>query len=874
MLFETLTFGVAIYDPTDDGQDFVFVDLNPAGGTLSHVSREDVVGKRVTEAFPGIEEMGLLEVFRRVYRTGEPENHPAARYVDDRGEQWFENYVFKLPSGQIATVYQDSSAQRRAQEALRASEARFREMAELLPEAVFETDASLRLTYVNKKAFDLFGYTQEEFDAGLNAMDMLHPEDRPRAMEAFRKRVSGTDPGMAEYTCLGKDGTTVPILFHATTLYEGEAVVGVRGLLVDLTERRQTEAELLESGRRFQTIVESSPMGMHLYQLQDGNRLVFVGANPAADEILGVDNSTFIGRTVEEAFPHLADSEIPKRYKEAAAEGIEWRSEQVSYDEGGIRGVFEVVAFQTSPGQMVAMFRDVAERVKARQALERSEERFRSVVDQSNDALYILFQNRFDLVNPRFCEITGVPPEEATSPEFDFWSLVAEESKPLIRERQRKRERGEKVPDVYEFQIQPKTGPKVHVEASVTEIDYAHDKAILGILRDTTEQKTLENQLHQAQKMESIGRLSGGVAHDLNNLLTPIIGYAELLRDDLSPGDARRASAHEIIQAGGRAKDLVRQLLAFSRRQTLDFSPTNLNALVLGFERLLRRTIRENIEMRVNPKAVNSTIRADKGQIEQVLMNLAVNAQDAMPHGGIVDITTEEAVFDEAFSLSRPGVKPGNYVLLSFTDTGEGMDEETKDRVFEPFFTTKPSGQGTGLGLATVYGIIKQHGGNVWAYSDVGKGTTFKCYFPLAEGAVPTEERSTIPATGGEGGTETIFVVEDEDAVRNLAGSILKRAGYTVTAARDAEDCLKLLENLDGPLDLLLTDVVLPGLNGRQLFDEVSSLFPNSRVLFMSGYADDVVFRMGAAGEDLPFLQKPFSVQALARKVREVLDEG
>ena len=871
MLFDNISAGVAIYEAVDDGEDFVFVDLNAAGSTLSQIGREEVLGKRVTEAFPSIRDVGLLEVFQRVWRTGEPASHPLTLYQDHRIGQWVENHVSRLPSGLIVAMYEDTTEQRRAEEAVRESEERFREMAELLPEAVFETDASLKLTYANQKAFDLFGYSSEEFRSGLNALEMLHAEDRTEARGTFEGRLKGEDPGVARYTGLRKDGTTFPIHFHASVIRREGQLAGLRGIIVDLTDSMRVEDEIRSSGQRFKNIVESSPMGMHLYEIQADNRLVFVGANPAADQILGVNNTAFLGMTIPEAFPALGNTEIPLRYREAASEGIEWRSEQVTYEEGYIQGAFEVVAFQTSPGSMAAMFRDVTERRRAEAAVRLSEAKFRTVVDQSNEAIYILYQDRFDLVNRKFCEITGVTPEEAASPEFNLWELIAEESRPLIRERQEKRARGKYVPELYQFQIQPKRGRKVHVEASVREIEYGDGKAILGRLRDITEEKRLENQLHQAQKMESIGRLSGGVAHDLNNLLTPIIGYAELLRDDLSPEDHRRESAEEIIRAGFRSKDLVRQLLAFSRRQTLEFKPTDLNALLLGFEKLLRRTIREDIEIRVRPDPSLPTILGDKGQLEQVIMNLAVNAQDAMPGGGTLHIETASATFDDEFASSRPGVKPGFYVLLALTDNGEGIDADTRERIFEPFFTTKEQGRGTGLGLATVYGIVKQHGGNIWVYSEPGEGTTFKCYFPVATEA-PSGETPRSGPEEGLGGSETILVVEDEAAVRSLAVSILKRGGYTVRSAGDAPACLALLEDHSGPLHLLLTDVVLPGMNGRDLYEEVSRRFPDSRVLFMSGYTDDVVSHRGVLDEGIAFLQKPFSVQALSRKVRDVLD--
>jgi PAS domain S-box-containing protein len=386
------------------------------------------------------------------------------------------------------------------------------------------------------------------------------------------------------------------------------------------------------------------------------------------------------------------------------------------------------------------------------------------------------------------------------------------------------------------------------------------------------ERALLEEQYHQAQKVESIGRLAGGVAHDLNNLLTPILGYSEILKDDLDPSDTRRESVEEVLNAGFRARDLVRQLLAFSRKQTLEYRPMDLNIALTGFGKLLQRTIREDIEIEIIPSPDILTIMADIGQIEQVIMNLAVNAQDAMPEGGCLTIETATAELDEEYAAKHQGVKPGTYVMLGISDTGCGMDEETLDQVFEPFFSTKGE-LGTGLGLSTVYGIVKQHGGNIWGYSEPGKGTTFKVYLPVSGEALieenPVESISASPKC-----SETILLVEDNEQVRELAHTILKRQGYTVLVAENGPEALTILTAHDGTVDLLLTDVVMPGMNGRDLFDKVTEKQPAIKGLYMSGYTDDTIAHCGVLDEGTAFIQKPFSVQTLAAKVREVLEHG
>lgn len=384
------------------------------------------------------------------------------------------------------------------------------------------------------------------------------------------------------------------------------------------------------------------------------------------------------------------------------------------------------------------------------------------------------------------------------------------------------------------------------------------------------EKERLEKQFHQAQKLESVGRLAGGVAHDLNNLLSPILGYGELLLLENDDADRRRESVEQILKAGRRARDLVRQLLAFSRRQTLQFKPLDLNFLLKNFDKLLRRTIREDVAIRILPAKSLPLVKGDMGQLEQVVMNLAVNAQDAMPDGGALTMETGRVDLDEQYASEHEGVTPGPYVTLTVSDTGTGMDQETLRQLFEPFFTTKELHKGTGLGLSTVYGIVKQHGGNVWAYSEPDLGTTFKVYLPVS-----TESLSSgIPSPNDHppGGSESILLVEDNEEVRELALAILERSGYKLLVAESGPEALLMLENHKGPLHLILTDVVMPEMNGRRLFEQVVKFYPDIKVLYMSGYTQDVIAHRGVIDADVNFIQKPFPIKLLATKVREVLD--
>jgi PAS domain S-box-containing protein len=403
-----------------------------------------------------------------------------------------------------------------------------------------------------------------------------------------------------------------------------------------------------------------------------------------------------------------------------------------------------------------------------------------------------------------------------------------------------------------------------------------HDSA--GVLRgfakvthDLTERRSLEEQLHQSQKMEAIGSLAGGVAHDFNNLLSAVLSYSEMLAADLKEGDPMREGLNEIRHAGLRAVELTRQLLAFSRQQVLQPKLVNLTEIVEGMENMLRRLIGEDLELNIACLPRLSKVLVDPGQMEQVIMNLAVNARDAMPRGGRLTIETKEVVLDEAYASEHVGAKAGSHVMLAVSDTGTGMDKATQSRVFEPFFTTKEPGKGTGLGLATVFGIVKQSGGTIWLYSEPEHGTVFKIYLPIADRAGVAEISTPLPEGRGLHGSETILLVEDEQRVRVLARTILRRYGYNVIEAQGGGDALLLCEQHPATIHLLLTDVVMPRMSGRQLAERLLTIRPEMKVLYMSGYTDDAVVRHGILHSTIAFIQKPITPEALARKVRETL---
>jgi len=426
-----------------------------------------------------------------------------------------------------------------------------------------------------------------------------------------------------------------------------------------------------------------------------------------------------------------------------------------------------------------------------------------------------------------------------------------------------------------------KNGELYTESATISQVLNADGKIehYIAVMRDITEQlrlerekERIEEQYRQTQRVEAVGRLAGGVAHDLNNLLTPILLYAEMLLEEMTDEDERTASVQEIFEAGTRARNLVTQLLAFSRKQNLEYTLVDLNRTVRNFSRLLRRTIREDIQIVADPGPVDRYIRADEGQIEQVIMNLAVNAQDAMPSGGELTLRTRLVALDQTFTKEIHEMEPGNYVLLEVADTGVGMDEKIQQRIFEPFFSTKGE-SGTGLGLATVYGIVKQHGGSIWVESEPGVGSTFTVYLP-ADREIDSDSEPQQEKPSRRTGSETILLVEDNAQVRKITCSILERQGYRILNAENGHKALELLKQHAGQVHLLLTDVVMPEMNGRQLYQQAVEIQPHLKVLYMSGYTDDVIAYQGILEEGISFIQKPFSVEALADSVRSAIEKA
>ena len=535
--------------------------------------------------------------------------------------------------------------------------------------------------------------------------------------------------------------------------------------------------------------------------------------------------------------------------------------------------IFPIFDLTGKPVGAATIARDITKNKRAEETLRRSEERFKLIEENIDEVFWISDPDISEItyISPAYERVWGRTRKSLLENPMSFIEGIHPDDRERVLSDLELQKVGK--PFDHEYRV-------IHTDGSTHWIwDRGfpiRDEAgrlthYAGVAQDITERRRLEGQFRQAQKMEAVGRLAGGVAHDFNNLLTIINGYSELVLERLHPSDPLRGSIEEITKAGGRAASLTRQLLAFSRQQVLAPRVLDLNALVADVEKMLRRLIGEDIDLVMLPGAELGRVKADPGQIEQILVNLAVNARDAMPDGGKLAIETANVELDDAQAHRSVVVPAGHYVMLAVSDTGTGMDAATQAHIFEPFFTTKEKGKGTGLGLSTVYGIVKQSGGFIWVYSEPGLGSTFKIYLPSVEDAaesVPGPEAPEPPF----GGSETILLVEDEEAVRALASRILQERGYRVLESARPEDALQIAEHHQEPIDLLLTDVVLPKMSGRKIAEHLTALRPSTKVLYMSGYTDDAVFRSGVLESNTAFLQKPFTPSGLARKVREVLD--
>ncbi|MCB2212326.1 PAS domain S-box protein [bacterium] len=742
-------------------------------------------------------------------------------------------------------------------------------------DAVITTDTEGRVTRMNPVAETLTGWTQAEADGKPleDVFNIIHAITRKPADNPVQAVLEKNDIiGLNNHTKLiAKGGKEYQIADSAAPIRAMDgSLEGVVLVFRDVTEEYQLQKRLQDNEAFLTNIYESIQDGI---MVLDTN-LTVLWVNGTMQEWYK-NESALTGKRCATCFTGTQEVEgcatrrcmISKKTETSIVRGVpgtkhDW-FEVFSYpivrESGEIIGVVEFV-------------RDVTKRMQIESALRTSEMKLRTIIEQSNDAIYILYNNKFDIINQKFTQLTGVTISDVNKPDFSFMDYVDPKDRPMIESRIKTREKGERTSDMYEFTILHKDGSRREVQVSVSEIDYRDGIAVLGILRDITNQKELERQLLQSQKIESIGHLAGGIAHDFNNLLTPIIGNSEMALMSMDPDSPFYDDIREINITATKAADLTRKLLAYSRKQVLSIALVNLNTLIQDFETILLRTIRENIELEFSYDEHIMMIRVDKPQVEQILMNLSINAQDAMPNGGRISIETRTEQIDTESAGIHAEIEPGTYTLLTVSDTGEGMDEETKARIFDPFFTTKEVGQGSGLGLSTVYGIVKQHNGHIWVYSEPKTGTVFKIYFPAVE-AEPEMQTVSFVESAAQQPSASILLVEDQDDVRSTTKKMLEFQGHTVYPAESGEKAIQIYEEQGSQIDLLLTDVIMPGLNGSDLYKTLKQFNDGLKVIFMSGYDNDIISYHGILDDGIRFINKPITLKSLVDSINEVLNE-
>jgi PAS domain S-box-containing protein len=732
---------------------------------------------------------------------------------------------------------------------------------------LWRADAStLQFLYVSEEAQRLLGYPVHQWlDEPGFWREHIHPEDRERAMAFCLAQTARMKPHTLEYRMVSADGRTVWLRDQVRVVTDGGRPQELIGVMVDVTTLKVAEQALQESETRFREIAEKT---REVFWVTDPAKARMLYISPAYEEIWGRTCASLYARPMSfvEAI-HPDDREGVSARMASQASGQYDEVYRIRRPDGSLRWIHDrAFPVQGPAGELlriVGSAQDITALKLTEQALRESEGRYRNLFESAPDGILVAdAEGRYVDANPTVLGMLGYPREE----------LVGMTSADILAPKEAARvgaalaEINQGVEHRHEWQFRRKDGSKFDADVLATVMG---DGRILALIRDASERRRMEEQLRQSQKMEAVGRLAGGVAHDFNNSLGVILGYTELLIRQA--GDGQRGKLEQILKATKRAGALTRQLLAFSRKQIVDPKVLDINALLSDLEQMVGRLIGEDIDLAIVQGADLGQVKADPGQLEQVVMNLCVNARDAMPDGGLLRIETANAEVDAGQATQNEPMAAGRYVMLAVSDTGCGIAEEMLSKIFEPFFTTKEEGKGTGLGLAMVYGTVKQAGGYVWVYSDVGRGTTFQIYLPRIDEPAEAPAIQAPPALSK--GWETILLVEDEGSLRAIAREILEEQGYRVIEADSPAQAIEIVGQHPDPIHLVLTDVVMPGMNGRTLAEKLVAARPELRVLYMSGYTDDVIAHSGVLESGTLLIEKPFTALALLDRVRAALGE-
>jgi PAS domain S-box-containing protein len=776
--------------------------------------------------------------------------------------------------------FYDISERKRVEEALLRSEERYFLAVDGANDGIWERDLVTGEAYFSPRWKRMLGYEDHEISNEILEWEKrIHPDDRQMVMNISKAYLDGHIPAFEiEYRLMHKDGGYRWIHTRGSCLRDPYGIpYRIAGSNTDITSRKIADEIRRQNEALFRTVLETLPVGIWILE-KDGTIAL---SNEAARKIwagayyVGIDRYDLYkgwwhdtGKRIEKE--EWAGARAILKGETSLGEIIDIEC----FDGSRKTIVNSAVPLRNDKGGIsaaVLVNEDITGQIRAEKSLMESEKKYRTLFEDSKDTIFVSdAATGFLDINRAGIELFGYTKEELLS--LDSTKLYRD---PEDRKRLWRKLNSFGFVNNYEVEMKRKNGEKIIVRLTVSAVKDEEGKVsrYQGIVRDVTERKRLERQLLQAQKMESIGVLAGGVAHDFNNLLTAISGYGQILQESVPADDEMsRESVEQVLKAAERAAELTRSLLVFSRKQIINPKPVHIDTIISNAGKLVQRIIGEDIEFGTSFPDEKLLIMADPGQIELVLMNLAANARDAMPRGGRLSISTSRVVVLEGKEALYDLPGPGTYALISVADSGTGIDKRSIERMFEPFYTTKEVGKGTGLGLSIVHGIIKQHDGSILVSSEPGKGTTFNIYLPLAEGGVDREPQKTSPRLAD--GMETLLVAEDEEVVKVFLKRSLERAGYKVIAASDGEEAVELFRKHRDEISLVLSDVVMPKKNGSEILEEIRRTKPGMKVLFISGYTADIMHGKGVLDKDVEFLAKPFLKADLLRKVRETLDKG
>jgi len=904
------------------GLDGTILDCNDRTRKTSALSEKEMLGK----SFTGLETLEqdkiqeYIEIFSRLARGEDVEPFQLKTIPSVNETRWHEIFASSLKKDgkviAIQVINRDITEKKQAEEALRESEEKWRSLVENAPDIIMNVERDGTILFLNNI---VEGFTREQV-VGTSVYDYVLPEYCDTMRNSIERVFQTGVVDNYESTGLGHQGTISYYESRVVPVKCDGQVISVNLIATDVTDRKRVEKrvqrknaalkainEVFQKTLKCETVGEVAKTCLSVCEKLTGSKFSLLGelnkegrfdtlayTDPGMEacrmteeqawqksldmEVRGVWAQPIIqekSMIIEDPASHPASVGTPKGHPPITAFlGVPLRS-------GG--KVFGMMGLANKEGGYTQEDLDAVEalslalvealhRKRAEVANKESEEKYRELVENANDAIFVIQDGFLKFHNKKTEELIGYSGEELDK--IPFIEHVYPEDREMVLENNIRRLKGKEIPSTYSLRIKDKAGKTVWGELNAVRILWEGNPAVLCFVRDTTEQKTLETQLQQSQKMEAIGALAGGIAHDFNNLMTVVTGYSEIALMGLNNNDSLCNMIEEVKKAGERAASLTGQLLAFSRKQIIQPKILILNELINEFDKMLRPLVREDLQLVTVLEPALWRVKADPGQIEQVIMNLVVNAKDAMTQGGRITIETNNFQLDKMYADHHTDVPPGPYVMLAVSDTGIGMNEETKQHIFEPFFSTKEKDNGTGLGLSTVYGIVKQNNGHIWVYSEPGKGTTFKIYLPRVEGEKEELAKLGTDPLETQLGVETILVVEDEDALRKMICDILEPSGYTVFEASSGGEALSFCERYEKHIHLMITDVIMPQMSGPELYDRLTALRPELKVIYISGYTDHAIALHGVLGPGIPFLQKPFSVNALIQNVHKVLNSS